>query len=750
MGNVNQIFNNAAISTGGDYKLSTIFDPFKENSGKLTLNITTQTKSEYYKLSNWQQLFITNFYTSQIHKPYKKTTKIKEIENDINRELNRLYNLSSDKDFFEIDIENNPFLERELVGELNALKKRGNEADAKYIEGNKTKYLEKIANNFSASQFAEYNHIVSILKSSNYEPAFKALILRETLMHTYKQVKINGEEKVICEKRVPNKTVAGHMTFNSQILEHIYKNVNKHKKFSTLYFEAVSEAKKIWAREGKIDLNINTFGKGKWLKFNGIRSDEKNYMKNAQNLSALVKNTPWCTKELASTQLTQGDFYVFVDNKNEPHIAVKMAGNEIDEVRGIKNGNSQELEEEYRPVAVEFLTKNKYIKNGDAWLKKEEWNDRLINWASKVNTKSLTADEVPLLLKDLRDEQDFKSHGENSNLTNLKLSLSKQVPDAFGKFFDCAPEEIQVEVVEDEILPYYKKHILCDGIFYGSDIPLLSNLHSIGGSADFRHSRIIDVCALHSIGGYARFEHSILHSLNNLHSIGGSAYFQLSNIKNLCELEYIGGNAYFANSKIASLDKLKYIGGNVYFEDSFILDIGELEEVGESAYFKDSLITCLNNLKKIGGSANFEKSIVESLGNLEKIGKNASFSKSKIVDLGNLKIIGGHACFQDSEITDLKNLKYIGGNAYFEDSHINNLANLEVIGGNANFNKKIKDFGKLKEINGNVYIPFENIVLREKLKKEFMFDAENKTYYRHPEFLAEKPSKFKKENSQEF
>ena len=37
-------------------------------------------------------------------------------------------------------------------------------------------------------------------------------------------------------------------------------------------------------------------------------------IKNAQDLSALVQETQWCTKSLASTHLEQGDFYVFVDN----------------------------------------------------------------------------------------------------------------------------------------------------------------------------------------------------------------------------------------------------------------------------------------------------------------------------------------------------------------------------------------------------------------------------------------------------
>ena len=47
----------------------------------------------------------------------------------------------------------------------------------------------------------------------------------------------------------------------------------------------------------------------------------------------------------------------------------KMNGNEIDEVRGIQNGNAQELEEEYRDVALSFLENNQDIQNGKELVK---------------------------------------------------------------------------------------------------------------------------------------------------------------------------------------------------------------------------------------------------------------------------------------------------------------------------------------------------------------------------------------------
>ena len=85
----------------------------------------------------------------------------------------------------------------------------------------------------------------------------------------------------------------------------------------------------------------------------------------------MVQNTPWCTKEQACHHLEYGDFYVFVDYSNNPHIGIKLVGDGIDEVRGIKNDNAQELEDEYRDVAIEFLSKNKDIRFSKEWLEKE-------------------------------------------------------------------------------------------------------------------------------------------------------------------------------------------------------------------------------------------------------------------------------------------------------------------------------------------------------------------------------------------
>ena len=124
----------------------------------------------------------------------------------------------------------------------------------------------------------------------------------------------------------------------------------------------------------------------------------------------MVQDTPWCTKEQASMHLEEGDFYLFLYNNNRAHIGVKLIGDRIDEVRGIKNGNAQELEEEYRDVAIEFLSKNENIKFGKEWLEKERWNMRLVEYSKKIDEGSFNKEDISSLIYDLTEIIDYKAH----------------------------------------------------------------------------------------------------------------------------------------------------------------------------------------------------------------------------------------------------------------------------------------------------------------------------------------------------
>jgi mannose/fructose/N-acetylgalactosamine-specific phosphotransferase system component IIB len=689
----------------GDYVLKEITKNLEQ---KRYLNLSLTSQIDSMNLSKWDKLFILNFYDGKEHIFPQKEGRKERIKEDIKQELERLYNLLQDE--FIINPESKDVI-REYESELKALESRGE--DISHLKNYRKQALEELANQFTKQLYEEYKHIVDLIKEAQYEDSFKVLMLRETLSKTYKLDTKDGK-KTIVNKRNMHESIASHMTLNDAVLNLIYNNVNDYNNFANLYFAGLEIFNQTIAQKNNVSIdNVDVYEMGRWIKFDGKTTDSNNYIKNAQELSSLVKDTPWCTKTLASSQLAQGDFYVFVDNDNKPHIAVKMNGNEIDEVRGTLNGNAQELEEDYRKVAISFLENNKEIKNGDKWLKKEEWNKRLLTYIHNIENDTFKEDDVEKLIEDYIGHYEYKAHfSENTNKEKLRNLLPK-IKKKIALYYNCREDEIlfsdvdfsDAEYTNLKICPY--KLLLGNVDFKDSPIESLGDLIIIGGIADFWNSKIQSLGNLTTIGGYAEFENSQIESLGNLTTIGGNALFRNSKIQSLGALTTIGGEADFMNSKIQSLGNLTTIGGNAVFVHSQIQSLGNLTTIGGVPFFKNSKIQSLGNLTTIGGDVEFENSPIESLGNLTTIGGSAYFRNSKIQSLGVLTAIGGSAYFPFSQVQSLGNLTTIGVDADFENSQIQSLGNLTTIGGEAVFrNSKIQSLGNLTTIG--VDADFEN------------------------------------------
>ncbi len=728
----------------------------KETDSRRYLILNMNNNIRNMNISKWEKIFASNYYKNKNYDgsvpTFPSNNKEQVIKEDIKKELNKLYNL--DKDTFKISLDSQSLI-REYESELKALEQRGEKDEANYIRNNKTKALEELSNIYSEKLYEEYKHIVDFIKNANYEDAFKALMLRETLLKVYKK----DDDKVIVKQRKLDETIEGHMLLNEKVLNVIYNNLDTYENFKELYYAGVAEFNNVVREASEVTLkNVNTYDMGKWIKFDGRASDSENYAENVIKLKTLVQDTPWCTKTLASTQLEQGDFYVFIDNDNKPHIAVKMNGNEIDEVRGIKNGNNQELEEEYRDVAISFLENNKDIKNGKNWLDKEEWNKRLIRYSKKIDDGTFNSEETPKLIEDLL-HSDYRSHfNANSNLEELKQRLPK-AKRYLAEYYNCTEEEICLDnyLPEKETRCPYKlilgdsdfrysnvtnlddlriiggnaylndskitdlgelQIIGRDAFFANSEITNLGELQIIGDNADFRYSEITNLGKLQNIGRSANFGYSKIINLGELQSIGGDADFDFSEVTDLGKLQSIGGSADFEDSEVTDLGKLESIGGIAYFKGSKITDLGKLQNIGRSAYFKGSKITNLCNLKSIGENAHFENSEVTNLCNLKSIGGDTYFNGSKITNLGELQSIGGDAFFDFSKVTDLGKLESIGGIAYFTNSKITNLGNLKSIGGIAYFKgSKITDLGNIEYIGGEIMTDENNSYLKEEYER---------------------------------
>ena len=687
----------------------------KETDSRRYLILNMNNNIRNMNISKWEKIFASNYYKNKNYDgntpAFPSNNKEQVIKENIEKELNKLYNL--DKDTFKISLDSQSLI-REYESEIKALEQRGEKDKANYIRNNKTKALEELSNIYSEKLYEEYKHIVDFIKNANYEDAFKALMLRETLLKVYKK----DDDKVIVKQRKLNETIEGHMLLNEKVLNVIHNNLDTYENFKELYYAGVAEFNNVVRETSEITLkNVNTYGMGKWIKFDGRASDNKNYAENVLKLKTLVQDTPWCTKTLASSQLEQGDFYVFIDNDNKPHIAVKMNGNEIDEVRGIKNGNAQELEEEYRDVAISFLENNKDIKNGKNWLDKEEWNKRLIRYSKEIDDGTFNSEETKQLVEDLF-RSDYKSHfNANSNLEELKKKLPK-AKRYLAEYYNCAEEEMCLDnytPIKETRYPY--KVILGDSNFRYSNVTNLGNLRIIGGNAYFDSSKVTDLGNLRIIGGNAYFDSSKVTDLGELQIIGRNAYFNYSNVTDLGELQKIGGDAYFCDSKITDLGKLQIIGRDAYFNYSNVTDLGDLQSIGEDAYFNSSYLTNLGKLQSIGGDANFRNSKITNLGKLQSIGGSAYFENSKLTDLCELQRIGESAYFRDSNVTTLGKLQSIGGNADFVNSKITDLCKLQSIGGKVYFGSKLTDLGELQNIGEDAYFNSSNIMNLGKLQR---------------------------------
>ena len=628
---------------------------------KLELNNTYNLGLSYWDLIFWQNNKI------QANNENELVEKIKNNAEDL---LKKLYTMAESKEKFYIKSQGNRELDRYFY---NKLSKQAENTSSIADENVKKEKLSKI---LGENQYKEYKNIVENMKKSNYPTSFKCLMLLETLTQTYRIDYHNNDTRLIVNKRKLGETILGMMNFPTVALEYIYNQAKNYTSFKNLYKDAQLEYRKMVCENSEIDISdAETFNKGKWIKFSCLKEDEENFNKNVEKLTALVAETPWCTNAYASNHLTEGDFYVFVDNKGKPRIAVKMTGNELDEIRGLKNDSSQEIEDEYRDVAISFLKTNKDIKNGVHWLEKEEWNERLLQYRKDLQLGNIDKIDIDKLIKDLFFK-DYKIHDgqANTNLNELIQELPK-IKNEIAKHLNIKPSEIyfgEYNPSKKEECPY--KVIFGDVVF--ENIKKADNLMYIFGNADLYNSKILDLPNLKFIANDVYFENSKILSLPNLETIGGCAFFGNSQLNNLPNLKYIVNDAEFYNSKLRTLPSLISIGGDVDFKNSNLISLPQLKEINGDADFRDTIITDLRNLTTIGKNAYFSNSIVQDLSKLTFVGGNANFRQCAVQDLSSLHTIGANGYFSNCNIKSLPNLTYVNGNLNLKYSNIENIEKL--------------------------------------------------------------------------
>ena len=308
-------------------------------------------------------------------------------------------------------------IEIEMLREAETARRDGQPAAVveRMIEGAKDPqsnlYQEYFRKNIK-TQTRDLSDWTGYLSQSDYPVPFKYIILKSVLKNNYDALTNQFKPR-------DSKTVRSFTPFDAGSLATLF--VSESDSLLKDYVE-------IHAANAVNVVDHHSFLKGsegEWIKFNGgNNTPEAERVENASKLSQLVQRTPWCTKELAKSQLDDGDFYVYVtdteDGYKQPRIAIRMDGNSIAEVRGVLN--RQELEPEMNQVAEDFIINDLPGTGGREWLDTLAYNKRAIALLERIKSANeITEEDMDEYFVIHAEEDKYsKSYGRNGNAEALE------------------------------------------------------------------------------------------------------------------------------------------------------------------------------------------------------------------------------------------------------------------------------------------------------------------------------------------
>lgn len=669
----------------------------------LSLNVSKNLKNRYPNLDKWEILFVNQYYFNR-EKPLGKYRN-EQIIIDIQNALLALY--AESEHSIRINAINNEAIDRKYESLIKAYEAKGDYSKADELKNSPIITKIEMAKEITESLHDQLSNIKKLLLDSNYTDAFRYLILKETLTNTYRYE--NG--KRIVEKRDPHKSILPHMILNKYILDEIYKNIDKYDNFADLYFDALEKYNNEFLKNDGIV--FATTEKGYWIKFDGGNDVSEEQLRiNAQNLGNLIINTPWCTRKIPEKHLSEGDFYVFVDNYNIPRIAVKLNGHAIDEVRGIENFGDQQIEDEYRDVAIDFLRDNiGNLSNVEDWLDKETRNERLHQYLIKLRNGNLSDEELYALVKDLNQSEKNLHQGVNVNEKELINIITKDTV-LRNRIVNISEDARKVLEIIDTIECNYRILEYCKKLKEGT-------------------LKEEDIEQLYSDLFFTFYEYEYIDNQNELKELINSTDNILRRKmaeKYNCSIDeiYIGDldneNLRFIDGKILPY---KVILGSLDLRYKQDIDASNLCYVLNDVCAYQTKNIDFSNLKEIGGNLD----VIEA--------KNANFSSLEIIrgnidafhgdcNFSSLKSIYGIADFEVSYIEYLNSLEYVGGDLRTKYSRIKEMNNLKIVEGTIGMSQytNIKDLPSLEKCNGFYDTP-------EYILSKFICDFNSSKYVRY-------------------
>ena len=623
--------------------------------------------------------------------------------------------------------EDGPHITKAIQNEISELEKRGaplsllEKAEGALSDASlRARYMEKIiyAQRVTISEWKWW------ARMSSLPEGFKYLLLEAVMTHNY-------DANLGKFQKRTSRTIRNLMPFDEGAVAQLAmsESDNLLKDYVEILIE--NSKKVIDAHTIKTDKDG-----GKWLKFDGEKTNPDTLKVEATALAQLVADTPWCTKDAAYDQLQGGDFYVYVtgpdsNGKFSPRIAVRMYEDRIGEVRGVASG-SQDIETDMLPIAEDFM-KNELANNGgQRYLDSIIYNKLVLMMREKLKSEKLTEQLIIGVNRVIQDERKYSvDYGENGNVERLKRDLKKKLSN---------PNELSDELIVEvngkkrstaangyrELRPWTK--ILVQGNVHESDLDIDQGLKA---------SDLNGITTL--IGDFVATDE--LPVLPNLTRVIGNVYIvsgpgNLMNIKEITgtlkigdganvikfgslgnNIESVGGLTIGFNADIESLGSLQFINGEISMpvvkvEGSVfqgLKDLGQLKSIegsnGGNRILMHNSVEKIEGLEYVEGDLSLKGKNIKSLGSIKTVtGRLSGILNPKFESLGELEEVGALDINFDY-LTSLGNLKRItnGGLDIRSTYRLQSLGGLEYVGGDLTIRKTI-DLGNLKEVNGDLVI----------------------------------------------
>jgi hypothetical protein len=588
-----------------------------------------------------------------------------EAINDINS--SNIYNGES-----VVITQDSPGITRAIEAEIATLEEQGAPAriidDAKRTldsQSGRNQYIQE----YQSAQLETLNQWTSYLSQSDYDPAFKLMMLDAVVTNNYD----SNTKKYI--KR-DSKTIRNITPFDAGTLAQLY-GMTDSKELLKTYVEIQADN-----AENIVKANeMKSTNDGKWLKFNGGKeTPAEERAANATALSQLVQDTPWCTKTNASSQLNGGDFYVYVtkatDGRYIPRVAVRMEDDRVGELRGVAS-SKQDLEPDMLPVAEKFLREEIPNDSGKKWLDSVEYNKRIKAYTEELRGRKVAMDDFNKYAEIKADEKKYSvDYGNNGFVERLeKVMRTKVVAN------DFTPDLVgRVERRSQFVNPNTR-------VFFGNLLNLQENNMS-------------NFVGLEMIVGDTEWNSRIENFPPNLKTVTGSVAIY-GGAESIGNIELVGQELLLNSDRIKTLGNLKHAGeiNMMGSSQALLQDFGDLEEINVKSElnFKIPLgVTSLGKIKRVNGSIYLRGSHLESFGDLEYISGSLTINDSDINSLGKIKTIGRSLVIkkQDS-ITSLGNVEYVGDVLDIEQSNIKDIPNLKYIGSLASFPYGVKSIAEI-------------------------------------------------------